>query len=164
MPVRRSTSRHTKSEANAWTEEDVSRLKDEFLKAYSELGTMWEAAKKVGIHRVTAQTWKNEDPSFLLAFKQSEEQRADHIENLAIKAAEQGDSKILLHMLKCTNREKYGDSRNLTLSGPGGGPVGLAFTDPDAVKAQIIAVAHQFPTIAPKIRETLRSILDALPQ
>jgi hypothetical protein len=64
-------------------------------------------------------------------------------------------------MLKSLH-DKYKDTRRIEHSGPGGGPIMIHSTD--QAKAQLVAVAHQFPTVAPRLRAALQEILDALPK
>ena len=57
---------------------------------------------------------------------------------------------------------KYKDKRTIEHTGPGGGPI--IIHNGDQVRAQLVAVAHQFPTVVPRLRQSLQDILDALPK
>jgi len=142
-------------------EDETAALKAEVLKHYSECGTLLYACLNAGADYKTAQTWKREDPAFALALEAAYDPILDKLEAAAFKRVAEGSDKILELMLKSLHL-KYKDKRTIEHTGPGGGPIMIHSTD--QVKAQLVAVAHQFPTVAPRLRAALQEILDALPK
>lgn len=130
---------------------------------YGECGTLLEASKRAGQHYSIVRMWRDTDPAFALALQQADDVYVQAIEEQARRIVFDGkDPKTTMFMLRCLNRDKYGDTRRLEHSGPGGMPI--AIHSIEQVKAQLVAVAHQFPTIAPRLREGLQAIIDALPK
>jgi len=162
--------KHTNAKGR-WADPEASQaLKEQFLSALREFGTIWRAAKETGVSSLTTpRRWAEADPAFGLAMKEAQEAIADKLENKAIDLALNTDDKsrngekTLLHLLRCLHRDKYGDTRRLEHSGPNGSAIPISIANPDAVKAQLIAVSLQFPTIAPRIRKFCLEILEALP-
>lgn len=142
-------------------EEETAALKAEVLRHYSECGTLLYACLNAGADYKTAQTWKREDPAFALALEAAYDPILDRLENTAFERVKAGSDKILELMLKSLHN-KYKDKRTIEHTGPGGGPI--VIQSPEQVKAQLIAVAHQFPTIVPRLRQSLQDTLDALPK
>jgi hypothetical protein len=84
-----------------------------FLRAYSELGTILHAAKAVGVHRVTVNTWQTAD---LYSFrKRMELAHQDYVENverlmndrLNNPQGNRGSDILLMFKLKAERPEKY---------------------------------------------------------
>lgn len=135
--------------------------KEAVLKHYSECGTLLHACLQAKVDYKTARIWKHEDPAFALALEAAYDPILDKLEAAAFKRVAEGSDKILELMLKSLHL-KYKDKRTIEHTGPGGGPIMIHSTD--QVKAQLVAVAHQFPTVAPRLRAALQEILDALPK
>jgi len=146
---------------------EKERQQTAFLAAFVEMGTDLRARQAVKLTKSVVEHWKATDPKFLLAYEAADEDIGQKLEgkavDLALETAGGPGEKTLLTLLAARN-ERYRKNLNIRHSGPDGGPVGLAFTSPEAVKAQLIAVAHQFPTVAPIIRQTLSEVLEALPK
>lgn len=144
-------------------EDEAATAKLAIIEHYGDCGTLLEASKRAGVAYSIAKAWKDSDPAFALALQQSAGVFIQTIEEKARKIAiEDGDPKTVMFFLRCLDREKYGDTRRMEHSGPGGGPIMIHSTD--QAKAQLVAVAHQFPTVAPRLRAALQEILDALPK
>lgn len=141
--------------------DETEALKAKVLEHYADCGTLLHACLQAGADYKTARMWKREDPAFALALQEAYEPILDKLEALAFKRATDGSDKILELMLKSLH-EKYRDTRKIEHSGPGGGPI--VIQSAGQVEAQIIAVAHQFPTVCPRIRQVLQNILDKLPK
>lgn len=141
--------------------DQTAALKAEVIRHYSECGTLLFACLNAGADYKTAQTWKREDPAFALALDAAKDPILDRLEALAFERAKAGSDKILELMLKSLH-EKYRDTRKIEHSGPGGGPI--VIQSAGQVKAQVIALCHQFPTVCPRVRQLLVEILDALPK
>lgn len=142
--------------------EDVTAAaKAKVLEHYSQCGTLLYACLNARVDYKTAIIWKREDPAFQLALEAAYEPILDRLEAKAWERVDAGSDKILELMLKSLHA-KYKDKRTIEHTGPGGGPIMIHSTD--QVKAQLVAVAHQFPTVAPRLRAALQEILDALPK
>lgn len=139
---------------------------EKFLNAFRESGTVKAACAASGVSRTLWETWKALDVKFRMAMEQADGEVSEEIEQVALNLAKGCDGKVaertLLHMLKSRLRERYGDTKRDAAS-PLAAGWDIKFTSPEAVSAQIIAIAHQFPTVAPTIRKTLQRILEALP-
>lgn len=143
--------------------DEAAEAKRSIIEHYGDCGTLLEASKRAGVAYSIAKAWKDSDPAFALALQQSADVFVQTIEEKARKIAiEDGDPKTVMFFLRCLDREKYGDTRRMEHTGPGGGPI--VIHSPDQAKAQLVAVALQFPTVAPRLRAALQEILDALPK
>lgn len=127
---------------------------------YGECGTLLEACRRANADYRTALRWKAADPAFALALDAEGDAIRDLVESTAFKRMTDSD-RILERMLMSLLRDKYGDTRKIEHSGPGGMPIQIQTVD--QVKAQLIAVAYQFPTVVPRLRQALQETLDALP-
>lgn len=141
--------------------EALAAEKELVLKHYSECGTLLYACLNAKVDYKTARIWKHEDPAFALALEAAYDPILDRLEHKAFERIEAGSDKILELMLKSLHG-KYKDKRTIEHTGPGGGPI--VIHNGDQVRAQLVAVAHQFPTVAPRLRQSLQEILDALPK
>jgi hypothetical protein len=143
--------------------DEAAVAKLSIIEHYGDCGTLLEASKRAGVTYSIAKAWKDSDPAFALALQQSHGVFVQTIEEKARQIAlGDSDPKMVMFFLRCLDREKYGDTRRMEHTGPGGGPIMIHSTD--QAKAQLVAVAHQFPTVAPRLRAALQEILDALPK
>lgn len=141
----------------------VAAAKDSIVTHFGQCGTLLEACKRAGQTYSVAREWRDTDPAFAMALNAAEGVWLQVLEDKARQLAiEDSDPKVVMFLLKCIGRDKYGETRRIEHSGPGGGPIMIHSTD--QVKAQLVAVAHQFPTVAPRLRAALQEILDALPK
>lgn len=96
---------------NITTEE----LQKAFLKVYPSAGTIKAAAKAVGIHRTTVQSWFKNYPDFSEKFEQARQGFVEELENIAYglvkEMAENRDYKanptLLIFLLNGNAPEKY---------------------------------------------------------
>lgn len=148
------------------TDAEREAKQEVFLQAFRESGTVGAACRASGISRTQWETWKALDLRFRMAMEAADGEVSEEIEQVALNLAKTCDGKVaertLLHMLKSRLRERYGDTKREAAT-PLAAGWDMKFTSPEAVSAQIIAIAHQFPTVAPTIRKTLQRILEALP-
>lgn len=152
-----------KSRGGKKPDDEAVAAKNAIIEHYGECGTLLEASKRAKVGYSTARLWKDTDPSFALALQQADDIYVQAIEGKAREIVfVDGDPKTTMFLLRCLNRDKYGDTRRMEHSGPGGGPIMIHSSD--QAKAQLVAVAHQFPTVAPRLRAALQEILDALPK
>lgn len=144
-------------------DDEAKAAKEAIVSHYGDCGTLLEASKRAKVGYSTARLWQDSDPAFAMALKQAAGVFVQTIEEKARQIAiVDGDPKTVMFFLRCLDREKYGDTRRMEHTGPGGGPIMIHSTD--QAKAQLVAVAHQFPTVAPRLRAALQEILDALPK
>ena len=85
-----------------------------FIMAYREEGSVYHAAKVVGIHRSTVYKWMDADQSFVQAVADSHEDSVDMAETSAFKKALAGDSLLLMFYLKA-HRPKFRDRVSIDL-------------------------------------------------
>lgn len=141
----------------------VAEAKAAVVEAFGQCGTMLEACRRAGQTHSVAREWRASDPAFALALDQAHDVYIQVLEEKARQiAVDDADPKTVMFLLRCLSRDKYGDTRRMEHSGPGGGPI--VIQSAGQVEAQIIAVAHQFPTVCPRIRQVLQNILDKLPK
>jgi hypothetical protein len=65
------------------------------------------AARAAGIGRRTSYDWCDRDPAFAGAWDEAWDVGTDYLEDLALKAAEQGSERLLLALLKARRPERY---------------------------------------------------------
>lgn len=143
--------------------DEAREAKEAVVRHYGECGTLLEASRRAGVGYSTVRLWKDNDPAFALALQQADDVYVQVIEDKARHIAlVEGDPKTVMFLMRCLARDKYGDTRRMEVSGPGGMPITIHSIE--QVKAQLVAVAHQFPTVAPRLRQGLQEIIDALPK
>jgi F420-0:gamma-glutamyl ligase len=94
------------------------RQKAKALIAYREHGTVTWATQAAGIDRSTWYLWLNNDPLFAREAEIAEQAVADELEAQAIKRAVEGDTTLIIFLLKNLKREKYGEKQQLILASP----------------------------------------------
>lgn len=120
-----------------------------FLAAYAELGNITQAAKAAKMARALHYEWMG-DPEYVAAFERAEQEATDALEAAARQRAIDGvlepvvsggklvygeDGKPLMVrkfsdrltevLLRAHRPEKFREQRNVTVTGPDGGPVEL---------------------------------------
>lgn len=141
----------------------VSEAKAKVIEHYGQVGTLLEACKRAGQTYSVVRDWRDSDPGFALALRHADDLYLQVIEDKARQIAlDDGDPKTVMFLLKCIGRDKYGETRRIEHSGPGGAPITIHA--PEQIVAQLVAVAHQFPTVVPRLRESLQRAIDALPK
>ena len=65
------------------------------------------AARAAGVGRRTVYDWRDRDPTFAEAWDEGWDVGTDYLEDLALKAAEQGSERLLLALLKARRPERY---------------------------------------------------------
>jgi hypothetical protein len=84
-------------------------LRQAWLAAFSELGTVSAACQSVPVSRRTILEWRKTDPSFEEAFAEAEITPIDRIEATGIRIAEKdGDPTLIKFFLERRKREVYG--------------------------------------------------------
>lgn len=85
-------------------------LQDNFLISYIESnGNVSAAAEKVGMERRTFYHWMKNDPEFVKRLEETKQQFADKLFNVAMDFAFQGDTTLIIFLLKSLQRERYDD-------------------------------------------------------
>lgn len=76
-----------------------SKLKNDFLNYYIQLGTISKAAKKAGITRQAHYKWLKEDKNgcYRKAFEQADKMAADLLEEEAFRRAVEGDLQVVYY-------------------------------------------------------------------
>jgi hypothetical protein len=95
-----------------------------FLDAFSELGTVKEAARAAGIGRRTHYFWLETDPDYRQRFKDAEQEAADTLLAEARRRALDRSDKLLLEMLRAHMPETF--ARRLEHTGKNGAPIAHA--------------------------------------
>lgn len=80
-----------------------------FLTALRNSGNVRASAQKVGISRRLAYKVREEEPEFKKLFDDAQEDAIDLLEAMARKRAMEGDTTLLIFMLKSLRRSVYGD-------------------------------------------------------
>jgi hypothetical protein len=65
------------------------------------------AARAAGIGRRTSYDWRDADARFAAAWDAAFEEGSDHLEDIALKGAEQGSERLLLALLKARRPQRY---------------------------------------------------------
>jgi hypothetical protein len=68
-----------------------------FLEAFRKTGTIWGAARAVGISREAVYDWKENDPEFAQAFQEADEEVTELLESTAIQRAVEGVSQPVVY-------------------------------------------------------------------
>ena len=80
---------------------------DKFLAALRAGKSIAAAARAAGIGRRTAYDWRDRDAAFAARWDEAWEVGTDHLEDLALKGAEQGSERLLLALLKARRPDRY---------------------------------------------------------
>ena len=78
-----------------------------FLAALKLGKSIAAAARAAGVGRRTVYDWRDRDPAFAAGWDESWDIGTDYLEDLALKAAEQGSERLLLALLKARRPERY---------------------------------------------------------
>lgn len=119
------------------------------LKAYRKHGTWGRAAEVAGIDRRTLKDWVAKDAILGLQFADADAAVTDDLEECAIKVAQDGDSKVLVHLLASRNK-RYAHKTEVTV-------VQQISLENVVEKMRQIAIAQ--PTLAPAIESALEMAL-----
>ena len=68
-----------------------------FIEAFRKAGTIWGAARAVGISRGSVYDWKENDPEFAQAFQEADEEITELLETTAIQRAVEGVSQPVVY-------------------------------------------------------------------
>jgi hypothetical protein len=80
-----------------------------FLRALRECGTIWHAARRVHISRVTVHYWVRHDPKFRQLMLDAKQSAIERLETSAYKRALKGDTLLTIFLLKAYRPETYRD-------------------------------------------------------
>ena len=78
-----------------------------FISALKVGKSIAAAARAAGVGRRTVYDWRDRDPAFAEAWDDGWDVGTDYLEDLALKAAEQGSERLLLALLKARRPERY---------------------------------------------------------
>ena len=78
-----------------------------FLAALKLGRSIAAAARAAGVGRRTVYDWRDRDPAFAAGWDEAWDIGTDHLEDLALKAAEAGSERLLLALLKARRPERY---------------------------------------------------------
>jgi hypothetical protein len=78
-----------------------------FLAALTGGQSIAAAARAAGIGRRTAYDWRDRDPAFATTWDEAWDVGTDHLEDLALKAAEKGSERMLICLLRARRPERY---------------------------------------------------------
>ena len=94
-----------------------SKLKNDFLNYYIQLGTISKAAKKAGISRQAHYKWLKEDKKgfYTRAFEQAEKMAADLLEEEAYRRAVDGDLQVVYYKGEEVGRRRVYSDQLLAL-------------------------------------------------
>lgn len=119
------------------------------LKAFRKHGTIGKAASVACIDRRTLKEWIARDPVLGYQFADADADVTDDLEECAIKVAQDGDSKVLVHLLSSRNK-RYAHKTEVTV-------VQQINLDNVMEKMRQICIAQ--PTLAPFIESALENAL-----
>ena len=88
-----------------------------FLSKFAETGIVAIAARYAKIGRDTVYRYKRDDPEFAARYADAEKQAVVVLEDVATKRAIEKSDTMLIFLLKCRDREKYGDRAETVHSG-----------------------------------------------
>lgn len=80
-----------------------------FLDALATGLSIAGAARAAGLGRQTVYDWRNADSDFAARWDSAIEEGTDHLEDVAIRRAEESSDTLLIFMLKGRRGEKYAD-------------------------------------------------------
>src|SRR5262245_23143780 len=80
---------------------------DKFLAALRAGKSIAAAAHAGGIGRRTAYDWRDRDAAFAASWDEAFDEGTDHLEDLALRGAEQGSERLLLALLKARRPDRY---------------------------------------------------------
>lgn len=122
-------------------------------------GNVARACEAVDISRMTAYTWRDDDPEFAADWDRAKEMGLDALEDEATRRAFEGVDKpivyqgeitntmkeysdtLLVFLLKGGKPDKYRERTSAEISGPDGGPVQISDTERAARIASLLALA-----------------------
>lgn len=106
--------RHKKSTAvpRAWQRK--------FLAALRKSPDVSQAARAARIHRSTCYRHREENLTFARAWDEAIDESLDRLEAVAYRRAEEGDSQILMWLLRCHRPERYAELQRHQIGVAGG--------------------------------------------
>lgn len=81
------------------------------------------SAKAAGVHRQTYYDWRKSDEEFSELADQAIEMGTDSLEDSALRQARQGNTTLMVLLLKSRRPDKYKDRSALEHSGPNGSAI-----------------------------------------
>lgn len=94
------------------------------LDAIASLAPKGEAARLAGVSRKTLYNWRDANPEFAEALDDVDEGITDVIEATALKKAiRDGDTTMLIFLLKTRRSSMYGERSSVALTGKDGSPL-----------------------------------------
>jgi hypothetical protein len=133
----------------------TDRARHIFLDVLRQYCNVAEACRASGLARTTAYEWRAADPTFMAEWLEAEAEAVDKLEREAWRRGAEGydetivsggkitvstkySDRMLEILLKGHRPDKYRERVSNEISGPGGGPVDIAF-DPSALSDAAIA-------------------------
>lgn len=84
---------------------------DRFLKVFEDSGIVTEAAKAAGVSKATVYRHRAEDEDFAARWAEVEEWSTEELEQVAYKRARDGDTTLVIFLLKARRPEVYRESQ-----------------------------------------------------
>ena len=78
-----------------------------FISALRAGKSIAAAARAAGVGRRTVYDWRDRDAAFAARWDEAWDVGTDHLEDLALKGAEQGSERLLLALLKARRPDRY---------------------------------------------------------
>ena len=91
-----------------------------FISTLRKSPDVTQAARVARIHRSTCYRRREEDSTFAKAWDEAIAASLDRLEAVAFRRAEQGDSQILMWLLRCHRPERYSDLQRQEIGVTGG--------------------------------------------
>lgn len=112
-----------------------------FLSKFAETGIVALSCRYAKVHKDTVYTYRRDCPEFAARYADAEKQAVVVLEDVATKRAIEKSDTMLIFLLKCRDREKYGDVIRQENTGPDGGPQVIKVDFGDATLDQLRALA-----------------------
>jgi hypothetical protein len=105
--MRKRTNRTGRTSRARRNSRKTPEAEDKFVAALRLGKSIAAAARAAGIGRRTGYDWRDRDPAFAARWDEAFDEGTDHLEDLALKGAEQGSERLLLALLKARRPERY---------------------------------------------------------
>ena len=93
------------------------KWEERFLVAFEHTVNVSKAAKKVGIARSTAYTYRKDNPEFKRKWDDIEDARLDDLEVEGYRRAEEESDTLLIFILKARRPARYNPTKNVRIDG-----------------------------------------------
>ena len=121
------------------------------------------AAEDIGFTWSTIQSHLRSDPEFRQACEEASQRVDEHVEETLLDMALEGNLGAISKWLGARNPQKYGDVRQVQVTGAGGGPIQIAtdstdglrqmLTSPDS-RTQMLQLVREIPAVVIDVEST----------